>query len=447
MNSNHFKVQIILRLLAITLLIGVLLYFAFVEPNYIRVIFLAAMIILVLLNLFNYINATNRETANFLIAILNDDFSNKYSKTSRGRTFSQLYDTFNLINKRMVNLSVEREAQFQYLNTLINQINVGILSFDRSENILLINPPFKRLMGIEHLVRLNGLQSIDEHLYEVIRDISSGNTELVKLSGGQGTRLLSIGASEFILREKQYKLISMQDIKGELEQNEMEAWQKLIRVLTHEIMNSVSPITSLSTTMHQMMVDLKGSVPDGHQIQNLISGLEAIKERGAGLMRFTKDYRSLTRIPKPNIRPTVVEDYFEHVRMLFLSTLKDTEVQFDVDLQKAPPVIHIDPDLFNQVLINLLQNALEAVVESGTQDGKIELNVSAAAPDRSEIVIRDNGIGIAEEILDKIFIPFYTAKEGGSGVGLSVVKQIIHLHGGQIEVDSSENSTVFRLKL
>ena len=305
---------------------------------------------------------------------------------------------------------------------------------------------FKKLIGKKELINLHSIERISPELHENFQQMESGTSKVLVTLQGQLYQL-NLNVSEFKLFEDEYKLISVQDIKGELDANEMAAWQKLIRVLTHEIMNSVAPITSLSSTLN-LMVDnsLKSGEPLGEtQLSALHDGLDAIENRSDGLMNFTQAYRSLTRIPLPNIKPTEGKLYFQRIISLFTPTLSGTEIAFEHELPQEEFTLQIDPNLMEQVFINLLKNAKEAIAD---ETGQIKLKVSRASNGTGlksrltngavsyEVTISDNGSGIKDETAEKIFIPFYTTKDTGSGVGLSVVKQIVHLHQGEISFDT-----------
>lgn len=298
--------------------------------------------------------------------------------------------------------------------------------------------------------------------------MQGGESKVLKTTVNGKLYQFSINVSEFKLRQQSFKLVSIQDIRGELDENEMTAWQKLIRVLTHEIMNSVAPITSLSGTLN-MMVDQSqtSGVPlTGQQLTSLHDGLDAIENRSDGLMNFTEAYRSLTRIPLPNIKPVEGQLYFQRIVSLFMPTLSGTQIKFESQLPEEDFTLQIDPDLMEQVFVNLLKNAKEAV---SLEDGQIVLKVNQRTngngikpqatstiqnpgnPEASAkvfiISIHDNGKGIPDEVADKIFIPFYTTKQTGSGVGLSLVKQIVLLHQGDIsfQTDTENGGTSFKV--
>lgn len=443
MSFRDFRLRILLRLLLITAGIFGVLYFSYVQLNYIRIFFIALFIIFVIIELFHFINKSNKDTSSFLQAIIHNDFTIKYSAEKKGKSFGRLYETFNKVNEKFIEASQKEAQEYNYLTTLIQQLGVGIISFDDKGRVQLVNDSLKKLLGKDELINLQSIKSISPELYE---SLVGGESKVLKVTLAGKLYQLSINISEFKLRQNSFTLVSIQDIKGELDENEMTAWQKLIRVLTHEIMNSVAPITSLSGTLNTMVGQSQTSrVPlDAHQLSSLHDGLDAIENRSNGLMNFTEAYRSLTRVPLPNIQPVVGQLYFQRIISLFTPTLSGTQIQFESQLPKGDFTLQIDPDLMEQVFINLLKNAKEAVSLS---EGRILLKVSQDPNGNGKtlsdlqhspftISIEDNGPGIPLKIAEKVFIPFYTTKTTGSGVGLSLVKQIVLLHQGQIDFNT-----------
>ena len=449
MRYKDFRIQIILRLLLVTPGTFGLVYYSYITTNYIRLFFIGIFMIMLLTELFHYINRTNKDIRYFLQAIIHNDFTLKYPSQKKGKSFSELYDTFNLVNQKFIEASQQNASQYQYIITLIQQLAIGVLSYDEKERIQLVNEPFKLLTGKKELINLGSIRKINRTLYEAIKNVQSGESRLIKTSLNNHIYQLSINASEFKLRGRYYKLISVQDIKGELDENEMVAWQKLIRVLTHEIMNSIAPITSLSGTLNHM-VSLAAKEKQSlttTQLDQLTSGLEAIENRSEGLLNFTQAYRSLTRIPLPQLKTIEGQAYFQRLIALFKATLIETQVDFDYSLPNGTFSLHIDAGLMEQVFINLLKNAKEAILETPNKQGKLSLHVSMMANNQCKAEIKDNAGGIPEEIAEKIFIPFYTTKRQGSGIGLSLARQIVHLHKGAIDFrsDPEKGTTIFEL--
>jgi len=447
MSFKNYKLQILIRLLSILVFVGLFVHLLLIAHDYIKSFFIFSAIAIQLISLYRYIDKRNTEISNFLEAILNDDFTNKYPNDGRkGKTFQKMHSVFNEINKKLTDLSQERESQLLYIHTLAKQIQTGIIAFDGRERVGLVNDSLLKLLDIKTVVRLSDVKKVSEQIYKTCISIAAGQSKLLKIKHHMGNKQLSIRASEFTLRGKYFKLISIQDIQGELDEHEILAWQKLIRVLTHEIMNSIAPITSLSNTLHQLVHHKSDQLEDLVFSDHLLSGLDAIKSRSNGLMNFTQHYRSLTKIPLPQIKEVKSNHFFTTLENLFRSSLADTNIRFSVDLEKGPTSLQIDPDLMSQVIINLLKNAKEAILINGIQNGAIDLKITVG---KSQIVISvtDNAGGIKDEVMEQMFIPFYTNKPNGSGIGLSVVKQIVQLHHGKIEVNSSEEKTIFQIQL
>lgn len=377
-----------------------------------------------------------------MLAILNNDFTIKYNSDEKGKSFDELYDTFNLVNEKFIESSQFEASQYQYIVTLINQLQIGVLAYDERERIHLTNESFDLLLGQKELIKLDSIKTDNEPLYNQLREIKNGENIIFKTTLLGQARKLSMSATHFKLRQKSYKLISLQDIHIELDQHEMEAWQKLIRVLTHEIMNSVAPITSLSSTLKNLV---QNNELDEGKINTLQEGLDAIESRSQGLMNFTQSYRALTRVPLPNIREVDSKTFFQRIDSLFRPTLANTTIEWSMTLGEDHQTLLIDPDLMEQVIINLLKNAKEAV--SPTQ-GKISLLLNTNAEKGPiELIISDNGSGIPEEITEKVFIPFYTTKTEGSGIGLSLARQIVQLHKGELIFQTSTEGSSFYIKL
>lgn len=442
MRFNDFRIQILLRLLLVVLSLYGLIYYLYIEVNFIRVFFLLMFAIFVLASLFLYLNKSNKNTKNFLLAILNNDFTIKYNSGKQGKSFDELYDTFNLVNDKFTESTQAEASQYQYIVTLINQLQIGVLAYDEKNRIHLTNDSFKNLLQLDQMINLESIRQKNETLHDQIKSIENGDNLVFKTTINNQVHSLSMAASTFKLRNRTYKLISFQDIHSELDQNEMEAWQKLIRVLTHEIMNSVAPITSLSTTLKGLVQ--KGNV-DEEKTKTLAEGLDAIEVRSQGLMNFTQAYRSLTRIPLPNIREVDSDSFFQRISSLFRPTISKTQIDWELELLSKESKLLIDPDLMEQVFINLLKNAKEAV---SMEKGIIKLSMRPEeGSGRQIITISDNGKGIPDDISEKIFIPFYTTKTEGSGVGLSLARQIVQMHQGELSFQTSRQGTSFSIKL
>ena len=427
--TKNFRVNVILRLLLITSLIVLLVYFIMVDERYLRSVYLALFLIISLVEFVWYVDRTNRDFTSFLLALLQDDFTTKFSEKGKGKSFENLYKAFNAITQKFENISSAKEVQHLYLEGLVNHIRVGIISIDKDERIHMMNRALQKMLDRPHMAFLNNLNSVDHQLPEVLREIKPNENRLLKIQVKNELLQLSIHASEFLLNKEYYKLISIQNIKSELDINELDAWQKLIRVLTHEIMNSVTPITSLSDSLRQILENDKSD----DSLAKVGQGLEAIQLRSKGLQNFTEAYKKLTKLPTPKFNSVNLKSLFDNIVTLFKEELKNIKLILEIPEKTE---ILADRDLLDQVFINLIKNACDAL--HGIEGSTIRIHVEQN--DVTTITITDNGEGIDEDKLDKIFIPFFTTKTEGSGIGLALSRQIIRLHNGSIGIKSQRGA-------
>ncbi|NJK94784.1 MAG: HAMP domain-containing histidine kinase [Bacteroidales bacterium] len=322
----------------------------------------------------------------------------------------------------------------------------GIIVVDSDGYIEMINNSALGYIDMPHISHLSLLEQKNPELHNQMFRIRPGQTKTIKLLCGTDLRLLSLKVSSLKFGDKQYKLFTLNDIKAELEENELDSWQKLIRVMTHEIMNSIGPITSLSNILNGIFLKEGQPIPlkdvTEKHIQNTIHGLEVIEQTSRGLMHFVEDYRKLTKIPKPVFKPINVTSWLNDIELLMRKTFQEEQIDFRLYHRGYNKEIIGDEKLLTQVLINLLNNSVEALKKTGHKTIKVLVNEGATG--KSKISVVDNGAGISPEEIEKIFIPFYTTKENGSGIGLSLSRQIMRLHKGSISAFSQpgENTTV-----
>ncbi|MDN5201090.1 ATP-binding protein [Fulvivirgaceae bacterium BMA10] len=435
---KNFRINVIFRILLITISLAGLIYFVLITGQYLRSIYIFVFIVLAIVEFIWYVDRTNRDFASFLLGILQNDFSVRFNEQGKGKSFKELYSSFNKITDKFKLISTQKELQHQYLQLLVDHISVGILSFDEHGNVHLMNNALKKFLDKPHLNNIDGLEVVDKQLLNAIKEIKPGENKLLKFKTKSEILEFAIQAEEFKLEHDFYKLISLQNIKGQLEESEMIAWQKLIRILTHEIMNSVAPITSLTSTLHQIVLKKKEKKEalDEEVTEKIDQGLLAIINRSQGLMNFTEAYRNLTKIPPPNFEKFKIIELIERINILFKSKLTEAGINFQIKANNESLEILADPELLSQVIINLIKNASEALRE--TTDPKIVLTIKKASEEKTMIGVSDNGPGIPPDTLDKIFVPFFTTKDQGSGIGLSLSKQIIQRHKGNLSVQSVE---------
>lgn len=403
--------------------------------------------------LFQSMNKGNREVVSFLQSIKWDDFSHTYPEAPKGSAIQELYTEFNAVIKKFREIRAEKEAQYQYLKTIVQHVGIGIMTFDKHGEIQIVNTAAKSLLGLRNIRNIEDLKVVNGQLTSAVRDLRTGGRDLVKVSRPDEEDVqLAIYAIELSLRGQEFKLISIQNIQSELEEKEMEAWQNLIRVLTHEIMNSVTPISSLARTIETEMEEwLKNGQHineiSNDQIEDFHMALHTIHRRSDNLITFVNDFRNMTRITLPNLSKTCIQELVKHALALLKNDIQEAGISVLEDIPEDL-CIQVDPQQIEQVLINIIKNAVQAMAED---DENLERKLWLKAMQRPEgdvhILIRDNGSGIEEEALKKIFIPFYTTKKGGSGIGLSLSKQIMRHHKGNITAKSVINEgTEFSLR-
>jgi len=393
--------------------------------------------------LFHYLDKSNKEIANFLSSIQYDDFSNTYTYRKTGGSIDLLYEQFNNVMKKFREIRAEKEAQYTYLKTIVQHVGIGIITFDKQGEIQILNTAARQLLHIGQLKNLSNLKAISPVLVDSFHMLKTGGRDLIKIERNGEEVQLAIYAIELTMRGEEFKLISLQNIKSELEEKEMEAWQNLIRVLTHEIMNSVTPISSLAGTVEsELESQLKNNQEVSHisneEVQDLYLAVQTIHRRSESLIKFVSDFRNLTRLTMPKLAPTRVRDLLDHVLMLLKHDIERGQIKLTYKVEPKNLEIVVDKEQIEQVLINLVKNAVQALEENDETNKPKQLIITASSPGISgaSISILDNGPGIEEDALKKIFIPFFTTKKSGSGIGLSLSKQIMRQHKGSIGVKS-----------
>lgn len=448
MGFKNLRLNIVIRVVVLLLTILALAYSIYKTGNDTNAVMLGILIIVQLVFLLKVLDKTNREIATFLSSIRYDDFTTTYPTKGRGKSMNELYNEFNNVIKKFREIRAEKEANYHYFRTIVQHVGIGLITFNKLGEVQIINTAAKSLIGVESLTSIFELSQVSPKLVESLVKLKTGGSDLIDISIEGSRTQLSIYVIELVLRGEEFKLVSIQNIQSELEEKEMEAWQNLIRVLTHEIMNSVTPLSSLAATVEENLVDnIEDDVPiEKDELEDIYLAVKTIKRRSEGMIHFVSDFRNLTRIPEPKIQEESMSQIMDHVQLLLKPEMDSKQVQFNVNIQPNDIRFKVDKELLDQVLINILQNAIHALDEN--EDEKfILVNGFINEYDRPTLTIRDNGSGIDEEALSKIFIPFFTTKKQGSGIGLSLSKQIMRKHGGNISVKSVMNEgTEFTLR-
>jgi two-component system nitrogen regulation sensor histidine kinase NtrY len=428
-------------LFAGTLAFGWLVQGAFQKYAFLLIPFLLYLV----WSLFSMMRKAQNEVGEFAESVKYRDFSRSFNVKEAPSEVVTLRKGFNEINSTFRIISREKETQNQYLQQILELVDIGILSFEvESGDQHWINRAFKRMLDVPYLKNVAALKMRDEVLFNEIIAIRPGETRIVTLHANNKSLKVLLACTIFQTEGVANKLIAFQNINTALDETEARAWQKLLSVMTHEIMNSVAPISSLAATLRKILDQPEGEESDSGDKADLQLGLETIQRRSEGLLKFAETYRSLNKIIKPNLEEVYIRDIFETLITLMQPTLDQKQIHLDVILREPRLTGMLDVHLVEQVLINLMVNATEAVKD--TPSPRIVLSASRT-DQRLSIRIADNGPGIEPELLDKIFIPFFSTKKNGSGIGLSLCKQIMLLHKGNVQVHSKVGEgTVFELE-
>jgi nitrogen fixation/metabolism regulation signal transduction histidine kinase len=446
---NRFRIAIGWRVILLAL--TVFLFFMLLEmPRYrFSAIIIGLIFILEVILLVRYVERTNRKLTRFFESIRYADFSSSFSDPGLGKSFEDLSREFNQVIETFRKYRTEKEEHFNYLQTVIQHVSIGIIVFKRDGKVEVFNHGISKMLKIRNIRFISDLKKIKDDLPTTLMGLKAGDSTLFKVFCCDELLQLSMTATEFRMHGEDYTLVSMQNISSELDEKEIESWQKMIRVLTHEIMNSITPITSLASTVHDMTIKREGDKIklknlDEEDIESLDSAITTIQSRSQGLLNFVEVYRDLTRIPKPNFRYFRIQELFDRCHQLLKPKMDELGIACTSKIFPPDLMITADPDLIDQVVINLMLNAIDAVKE--VENPRISILATISSANRVVIDFNDNGTGIKPDIIDKIFMPFFTSKKQGNGIGLSLSRQIMHLHKGSILVRSKpEEGTVFTL--
>jgi len=447
---KNFRLNCIIRISALVGTIFLFIYFLTETKILAGAITAGILIVYQIYKFIFYVEKTNRDLARLFQSIKYEDFAQTFRDDHRGPSFSALKAAFTDVINAFRQARAEKEEHYRYLQTIVQHIGIGLIAFQPNGKVELINTAAKKILKIPRLKNISSLEHLSKDLVTTLFNLKPREKALVKIENENELLHLALYATEFKLHGQKYSLVSIQNIRSELEEKELEAWQKLIRVLTHEIMNSITPIVSLISTLNELIHEsyqnqnIKEELHPEY-LKDIDQALNTIKKRSKGLLHFVNAYRNLTLIPKPKFQIFSIKDLFFRVEKLMEQNLKNKAINFETEVEPESLELTGDPELIEQVLINLLLNSLQAVKEVKNSWIKLEAHLDERG--RIIIQVKDNGPGILEENIEKIFIPFFSTKEGGSGIGLSLSRQIMRLHNGSIGVHSEQNvETVFTLR-
>ncbi|WP_231402124.1 sensor histidine kinase [Panacibacter microcysteis] len=444
---EQYEWRIVVRVVLMFFTISISSYLL-VKGLYPYEIIVVPVIIYQVIDFFKFHKKAQDEVAQFVESVHYRDFSRYFDVKHAPLELQPLRQGFNEINTTMKVISKEKETQYQYLQKILELVDTGILSYEiETGEVVWMNESLKKLLQIPYLKTIHSLSKRDWTLYHEIMALPLGQTTIATAHQEKTGFKVLLSATAFQTEGKKYKLVAFQNVNEALDETESKAWQRLLSVMTHEIMNSIAPISSLSSTLKNILTQSKEKVaPENRSnFEDLELGINTIKTRSEGLLKFAETYRNLNKITTPNLSKVYVRDLFENMHTLMEPTLEQKNIEMDIILKDPDLMLEADTNLIEQVLINLIVNAIEAVKESA--EPHILLSGYVSPNHRTIIKIADNGSGMPEELLDQIFIPFFSTKKTGSGIGLSLCKQIMMLHKGNIQVQSKEGEgTAFFLQ-
>lgn len=405
--------------------------------NIIIVLALAGATLFQVSHLIKEFEESNENIASFLDAIRFDDLSSSFKTDSDDPAVQRLHKELNEAITKLKSSRSEKDSEYQFLKNIVQHVGIGLLTFKKDGSIQIRNTAAKKLLRVNNAKHIDDLRPVSEVLVEAFLKLKTGGRELTRLVLADETVQISIYAIELTLRGEVIKLISMNNIQSELDEKEMEAWQNLVRVLTHEIMNSVTPISSLAGVVEdelQSRMDQPVATFNKDEMEDMHLSIQTISKRSAGLIHFVREFKNLSQRPQPNLAPVNVKRLLEEMAVLQKKELIDNSIKISINIDPEDLIISADKSMIEQVIINLVKNAMQSFSEQ--KEKCIELKAYLDEKTRPIISVSDNGDGIDPEALERIFVPFYSTKKTGSGIGLSLSKQIMRQHEGRITVKS-----------
>lgn len=404
------------------------------------------LVVFQIIFLVRYSESSFKKVRLFLDNIKQDKYSQLYPVKFDGTETDDLHIEFNAILAKLKEDQAEKEANYQYFRSVFKHLSIGLITFGEDGGIQILNVAAKRILNIEELKNVAEIENINKELHLAVKNLRTGGSELIKIAHPDGIMQLSVYVIELLMRGERFKLVSLQNIQSELEEKEMEAWQNLVKILTHEIMNSIAPISSLAGTLKgeiEQRIESNERATD-EELEDFLMGMSTIEKRSEGLINFVSEFRSLAHIPTPKFGIIGISKLFDQLEILLQHQLESQGITLEKDLNPRELILFGDQTQIEQVMINLLQNAIQALDEAEVK----RITLKAFIDEAGKIILEvcDTGKGIEEEALGKIFIPFFTTKKKGSGIGLSLSKQIMRRHKGNIQVRSKlGEGTTFKL--
>ena len=403
---------------------------------------------LLILSLWRFVSRTNRELARFLDAVRFGDYSQRFDFEQAGSGFTHLGRAFTRIMDEMRERRTSQEFDLRHLKALIEHVPVPLMTLHADRSVTLQNNAARRLFGAAHVTRAGDLAQFGPAFARSVEEAIPGERQLVTFFVEGAEYRLALAATEMIIDGKRERLISLQDIQSEIDATQAEAWQDLVRVLTHEIMNSITPVTSLAQTASELVDDvvrqLGPEAPMARELEDVQSAVATVSRRSNSLMQFIDSYRQISRLAPPEKQRVSVQDLFDTVTNLASAEWDDPHAALTTTVEPSGLYVYADRDLLEPVLLNLLRNARQAT--KAVEQPRFQLRGRLNQRGNTVIEVEDNGPGVPDEIATKIFVPFFTTREGGSGVGLALARQVMIAHGGFIRLGHADSGgAVFAL--
>ena len=437
---KDFQWRILSRVLLLVITLTAASFFL-VKQWHVYLALISPLVFYQIIEFLRFQKKTYDEVNQFVEAVHYRDFSRYFDVKHASADIQPLRKGFNEINSTFKVISKEKETQYQYLQKILELVDTGILSYElETGEIVWMNESLKRMLQLPYLKTIHSLEKRDSSLFTEISQLKPGESKIATAHLEKSHFKILLSATAFQTEGKKFKLVAFQNVNEALDETESRAWQKLLSVMTHEIMNSVAPISSLAETLKKRLTS-----SDTNTLEDLELGIDTIKRRSEGLLKFAETYRNLNKITKLNLQKVYIRELFGNLHQLMAPTFEQKGIELEIILKETDLMLEADPSLIEQVLINLIVNAMEAVKDQ--EEPRIILSAEQALNKKIILKVADNGPGIPEEVLDKIFIPFFSTKKSGSGIGLSLCKQIVMLHRGTIQVQSIQGKgTVFSMQ-
>lgn len=447
MAYKYYNRYLSIRIVFLVLLAAFIGWSVATHQSVALIVFLSSVEILLIGELMRFTNRSNRQISFFIQAIKNDDTTLRFPKQTGNAIINDLHKSLNELNVILQETKLKSKIKESYFSEILQNIGTGIMVYNSKGFVTDVNPAALNMFGIQTLTHLSQLDSVDAQFKLELTNLTDLQKQVITLHRPTETIQVVVRCSTISSRNEDVRLVTMQDIRGELERKEIDSWVKLIRVMSHEIMNSLAPVTSIAQSLHDIWKSRASNdekISQDEDVLATINGLEVIDERGNGLIRFVQSYRKLTREPIPQLSEVDMQNFFDSLSILVSPMKSDFGVVINFRLECQNFVTRIDEQMIAQVIINLVKNAAESM--AGIDNPKIEVVANILPSGIREIKVINNGPDIPPEILDEIFVPFFTTKSTGSGIGLSYSRQIMRAHGGSITCSSNNRKTEFKVQ-